>query len=210
MTGSRGEGGAADREASEPRVILLSSLARSPTGNHWLHPMSSVLKHVQVDVTSWVLLGVCGVLLVIGYHLRPSSPACHPFLLGRQAITAKTRLQNQSPVYINASTGGIRSPLRPDKKYKLLQHVISHSLTSLETPTTSTDSSDAGRVGWLQRGDKLAELVKALQLALDNKLGATPVNVALVIRDPAGEYFTVTRFSRARADDFPTRRYCTA
>lgn len=139
-----------------------------------------VLDHIQVDVVTWILLGLGAVVLVIGYSLRPASPACHPFLLGRQAITARTRNVGESPVYTNASTGGIRSPVRPDKKFKLLQDITSTSLSTLEIANpTSTQ--------WIQPGDKIGDLVNALRLAFDNKLGSASVDVAVLVQDPASK-----------------------
>lgn len=132
---------------------------------------------LQVDTTTLVLGGIIAILLVLGITLRPPPPLAHPFLLGRQSNSAPTRLTGESAVYTSSATGGVRAPLRPEKRVRTLKDLLELSLTCLEGGERGT---------WIKGGEKLVDVVHALRAGLLSTLGNQPGLVAVFVEDPTG------------------------
>ncbi|KAM0753777.1 Proteophosphoglycan 5 [Meredithblackwellia eburnea MCA 4105] len=137
--------------------------------------MSDTKAFIQFDTTSYVLLGLIGLFLVISVFLRPPAPLAHPFLLGRQATVSKTRYLNESPVYMSSGSSGMAAPLRPEKTILSLNDILQQSLTRFE---------GGPRGNWVQGGEKLSTLVMELRAGLLSKLGSGEGRVAIFSEDP--------------------------
>ncbi|ORY72574.1 Proteophosphoglycan 5 [Leucosporidium creatinivorum] len=130
---------------------------------------------LHVDTTSIILGSLVVILFAVGISLRPPPPQAHPFLLGRQSTIARTRLPSESPVYSNSNTGGVRAPLRPEKRVRTAKDILELSQTCLEGGERGT---------WIKGGEKLVEVVQALRAGLLSTLGNTPGLVAVLVEDP--------------------------
>lgn len=137
--------------------------------------------------TATALLGV-GIATALGatYLTRPAAPLAHPFLLGRQSIIARTRNGSESPVYASSSTGGMRAPLRPEKRLRTLEDILAESKSVFEGGV---------RGNWANGGDKVTDLVKALRAGLLSTLGTGEGKVAVLVEDPTGQSSLSTRIS---------------
>lgn len=136
---------------------------------------------LQVDTTTLVLGSAVAALLVAAIYTRPPPPQAHPFLLGRQSLPGRHRLPSESPVYTNSSTGGVRAPLRPEKRIRTLKDILEGSLTRFEGGERGT---------WVKGGEKVAEVVEALRAGLLSTLGTESGTVAVLVDDPTGELLT--------------------
>jgi hypothetical protein len=132
---------------------------------------------LHVDTTSIILGSLVVILLAIGISLRPPPPQAHPFLLGRQSTIARTRLPSESPVYTSSATGGVRAPLRPEKRVRTVKDILELSQTCLEGGERGT---------WIKGGEKLVEVVQGLRAGLLSTLGNAPGLVAVLVEDPTG------------------------
>ncbi|KAL8293107.1 hypothetical protein RQP46_000801 [Phenoliferia psychrophenolica] len=133
------------------------------------------MSSVHLDSTSLVLGGVVGALLLAAIAIRPPPPQAHPFLLGRQSNVERTRLANESPVYTNSSSSGLRPPLRPEKKIKSLLDILQ----------ASTSLAEGGARGtWIHGGETLVEVVLQLRAGLLATLGSGAGTVAVLVDDP--------------------------
>ncbi|GAA5885360.1 hypothetical protein JCM6882_009586 [Rhodosporidiobolus microsporus] len=130
----------------------------------------------QPDATSVVLATLIVIALAVGFYLRPPPPLVHPFLLGRQSTPAPTRNEGESSVYVNsATTGGVRSPFRPDRAVRSLDDVLGKSETCLDGGAKGT---------WVKGGEKVVDLVKALRAGLLSKLAGVEGKVLVAVEDP--------------------------
>lgn len=139
--------------------------------------------------TATALLGV-GIATALGatYLTRPAAPLAHPFLLGRQSIIARTRNGSESPVYSSSSTGGMRAPLRPEKRLRTIEDILAESKSLFEGGV---------RGNWANGGDKVTDLVQALRAGLLSTLGSGEGKVAVLVEDPTGQ-FAISPPSRPR------------
>lgn len=142
--------------------------------------MAGSLSHV--DLTT-VLLGV-GIMVLLGciYYTAAPPSQTHPFLLGRQSTTARTRFPAESPVYTNSSTGGLRAPLRPEKRIRTIKDILASSLTKFEGGERGT---------WIKGGERVPEVVEGLRVGLLSTLGSGPGLVAVLVEDPTGASFQI-------------------
>lgn len=131
----------------------------------------------HVDTPTLVLGGAVLAALALTYKLRPPPSQIHPFLLGRQAASAPTRNEHESPVYRSSANGGVRAPYRPDRAVRTLTDVVARTQTCFE---------GGGRGLWLKGGDKLLDVVTALRAGLVNALASTPGRVLVAVEDPTG------------------------
>jgi hypothetical protein len=145
---------------------------------------------LSLDTTSIILLGFVAVLLIISILLRLPPPQAHPFLLGRQSSAAGTRYPNESPVYTNSTSGGVRAPVRP-AKLKTLHDVIGESKTKFE---------GGERGSWIKGGETIITVVMELRAGLLSVLGIGEGTVAVVVEDPTGNAFS-PRSLRVCPDD---------
>jgi hypothetical protein len=175
--------------AAGRRGWLLSSPTTSPDLALILSIMETTALHI--DITSLVLAGLVAVLLVVGIVTRPPPPQAHPFLLGRQSTTARTRLVSESPVYTNSTTGGMRPPIRPEKRLRVLKDILELSQTCLEGGERGT---------WIKGGEKLTEVVMALRAGLLSTLGNTTGLVAVLVEDPTGPWMSASYLCGVLAD----------
>ncbi|KWU46444.1 hypothetical protein RHOSPDRAFT_15136 [Rhodotorula sp. JG-1b] len=132
---------------------------------------------LEFDTATLALLSTLAVLCAVTYQLRPAPPLVHPFLLGRQAVPAPTRLPDQSPVYTNASNGGARPPYRPDRSLRTLHDILKQSQSVLEGATGSLAQA-AGH------GHKLVQLVLHLRAGLANRFEKDTGLVLVALDDP--------------------------
>lgn len=147
-----------------------------------------------MDNATLALLSVLAVLCAVTYKLRPAPPLVHPFLLGRQAVPAPTRLPGQSPVYTNASNGGARPPYRPDRSLRTLHDILKQSQSVLEGATGSLAHA-AGH------GHKLVQLILHLRAALANRFEKDSGSVLVALDDPTGKSLSLpTSCCRTDAD----------
>ena len=137
--------------------------------------------------TATALLGV-GIATALGatYLTRPAAPLAHPFLLGRQSIIARTRNGSESPVYSSSSTGGMRAPLRPEKRLRTMEDILAESKSLFEGGV---------RGNWAKGGDKVTDLVEALRAGLLSTLGSGEGKVAVLVEDPTGQFHLSPRSS---------------
>jgi hypothetical protein len=134
-----------------------------------------VTEFIELNDNSLALIVVIVALLGWKWLTRLPFPQLNPFLLGRQSITSATRLINESPIYISASSGGINSPLRPNKGIRTLDDILkdSNSILHSNHPLTSIKS-----------GDKINVLVKQFRLGLLNHFsGSKDGLIAILIQD---------------------------
>ncbi|TKA54937.1 hypothetical protein B0A53_02410 [Rhodotorula sp. CCFEE 5036] len=149
---------------------------------------------LELDNATLALLSVLAVLCAVTYKLRPAPPLVHPFLLGRQAVPAPTRLPGQSPVYTNASNGGARPPYRPDRSLRTLHDILKQSQSVLEGATGSLAHA-AGH------GHKLVQLILHLRAALANRFEKDSGSVLVALDDPTGKSLSLpTSCCRTDAD----------
>lgn len=137
---------------------------------------------LEFDNATLALLSVLAVLCAVTYKLRPAPPLVHPFLLGRQAVPAPTRLPGQSPVYTNASNGGARPPYRPDRSLRTLHDILKHSQSVIE----GTDSNTGSLAQAAGHGHKLVQLVLHLRAGLANRFEKDTGSVLVALDDPTG------------------------
>ncbi|GAA5996111.1 uncharacterized protein JCM10292_007399 [Rhodotorula paludigena] len=129
----------------------------------------------HVDTPTLVLGGAVLAALALTYKLRPPPSQIHPFLLGRQAASAPTRNERESPVYRSSANGGVRAPYRPDRALRTLADIVARTQTCFE---------GGGRGLWLTGGDRLLDVVTALRAGLVNALASTPGRVLVAVEDP--------------------------
>lgn len=147
---------------------------------------------LTLDGLTIVLLLVLLLLLTIVILLRPPPPPAHPFLLGRQSIPSRTRLQHESPIYTNNASGGLRAPLRPGK------------LRTLGELVSSSDSKLGSSDGALAEGggEQIKDLVLALKEGIQSALGSAEGAVAVLVENPTGSLFFVLSFPAFTAPNF--------
>lgn len=137
---------------------------------------------IELDATTYVLGSLISISLFIIWYSSPPSPQAHPFLLGRQSHSSPTRFNSESPIYLNSSTGGIRAPLRPEKRIRTLKDILDGSLTKFEGGERGT---------WIKGGEKLVDVVETLRRGLLSTIGSSSGTgtVAILIDDPTGLLF---------------------
>lgn len=133
---------------------------------------------LEVDTTTLVLGSAVAALLVAAIYTRAPPPQAHPFLLGRQSVTSRHRLPSESPVYTNATNGGMRAPIRPEKRIRTLKDILEGSVSRFEGGERGT---------WIKGGEKVAEVVEALRAGLLSTLGSEGGTVAVLVEDATGE-----------------------
>jgi hypothetical protein len=136
------------------------------------------MSNLQADTATLVLGGVVTALLVLGVMNRPPPPLVHPFVLGRQSLAGRQRVSSESPTYSNASTGGIRVALRPEKRVKTLKDVLEGSHSRFEGGEQGT---------WVKGGENVATMVEYLRAGLLSTLGPGSGTVAVLVDDPTGK-----------------------
>lgn len=136
------------------------------------------MSNLQADTATLVLAGVVTVLLILGVLNRPPPPLVHPFVLGRQSLAGRQRVSSESPIYSNASTGGIRVALRPEKRVKTLKDILEGSHSRFQGEPQGT---------WVRGGEKVATMVEYLRAGLLSTLGPGSGTVAVLVDDPTGE-----------------------
>lgn len=111
---------------------------------------------VDLDETTYVLLGVLGLVALVSYLSRPAQPPTHPFLLGRQAVVARTRQQGETPVYSSSASasGPFASTLRPENHVKTLGDVVKDAPSCSDLPALAR-----GLVGLLPHNGRVAVLI---------------------------------------------------
>ena len=133
---------------------------------------------LELNAATAVLGAAITVALGATYLTRPAAPVAHPFLLGRQSIISRTRNGSESPVYSSSSTGGMRAPLRPEKRLRTLEDILAESKSIFQGGV---------RGNWAKGGDKVTTLVTALRAGLLSTLGAGEGTVAVLVEDPTGQ-----------------------
>lgn len=139
---------------------------------------------IEFDATTYILASLISLSLFIISYSSPPSPQAHPFLLGRQSHSSPTRFNSESPIYLNASTGGIRAPLRPEKRIRTLKDILDGSLTKFEGGERGT---------WIKGGEKLVDVVETLRRGLLSTISSASGagTVAILIDDPTGLFIVV-------------------
>ncbi|GAA5830214.1 hypothetical protein JCM11251_001270 [Rhodosporidiobolus azoricus] len=129
----------------------------------------------EPNTTTVVLATLIVAALGASFYFRPPPPQIHPFLLGRQSAAAPTRHDGESPVYVNSANGGVRSPFRPEREVKTLRDVLDGSETCLDGGAKGT---------WVNGGEKLVEVIKALRAGLLSKFAGVEGKVFVAVEDP--------------------------
>ncbi|GAA5989287.1 hypothetical protein JCM10908_001243 [Rhodotorula pacifica] len=144
---------------------------------------------IEFDSATLALASVAVLLSAVTYKLLPAPPLVHPFLLGRQAIPAPTRLHNQSPIYTNAANGGGRPPYRPDRSIRTLHDILKNSQSVLEGGLGEGALAHAAG----GHGHKVVQLVLYLRAALANRfVNAGKEGTVLVALDDPTDALLVT------------------
>ncbi|GAA5968121.1 hypothetical protein JCM11641_003738 [Rhodosporidiobolus odoratus] len=129
----------------------------------------------EPDNTTVALGSFIALAIVASFYFRPPPPQIHPFILGRQSVSAPTRQLGQSPVFTTAINGGVHAPRRPDTTTRTLPHLLEKSLSVFE---------GGARGSWVTGGEKVTDVVNALRSGLLSQFAGLEGNVLVAVEDP--------------------------